>query len=655
VRKFTHPSGAPDKHLLTVYSPGPANHQYTYNPQIDGGIYLIKSGKPVEEPAQMLLIKNDPNYNEQWPRAVVPYKRIYGIDEPKARPVLANDGRLSPELPEGTPFGLVGTSSLYKREAFPRGAVPAGSVASAYPKEDRTGYHGLEKFNASDESTGNWMNQGAEAGLYSGDDIHAVRILAMEPTTMLNRGPKAGKSFYSHANERLRILGEIPVRKFDAKGQQPIDPDGNPDTSFLAKIPADTAFTFQTIDKHGMTLNMAQTWHQVRPGEVRNNCGGCHAHSQEQTDFNKTAASKADYKLFDLTKSTPLLTEKKADESKRQLDAGNETGVRYAKGTVQNVEFFRDIQPILQQSCTACHTGKWEKEMGMLVLDDMTRIRVQNGPEVPNVYFRLAADQGYKSKYGYKPIWHEQRWCFPNASRYVRMFQSRRSLLVWKILGERTDGFSNDDFPTETTPGDPATLAWKGKPLEPTRENISRADLDYNGKSCPPAEAVAGTYVAPDGAKIKVAALSDEDKRTIIRWIDLGCPIDFDYDAANPTARGYGWMLDDNRPTLAVTLPRAGNNPAGVDRVLVGFYDYDTKIIEKSFSVKADVEIDGVAAGQELADHFKPAGANVYEWKLSKAIVGLERATLTVSVKDGQGNVARVERTFMVKPTTAGR
>src|SRR5262249_22142470 len=30
VGKVTHPSGAPDNHLLTVYSPGPVNHQYTY-------------------------------------------------------------------------------------------------------------------------------------------------------------------------------------------------------------------------------------------------------------------------------------------------------------------------------------------------------------------------------------------------------------------------------------------------------------------------------------------------------------------------------------------------------------------------------------------------------------------------------------------------
>src|SRR5205807_1832364 len=116
-----------------------------------------------------------------------------------------------------------------------------------------------------------------------------------------------------------------PVRKFPSspspprggegrgEGGQPLDPDGNPDTSFLAKIPADTAFTFQTLDKDGMVLNMAQTWHQVRPGEIRNNCGGCHAHSQKPTLFEDTAAAKPDYRIFDLSKQTPLLTTRERD------------------------------------------------------------------------------------------------------------------------------------------------------------------------------------------------------------------------------------------------------------------------------------------------------------------------------------------------------
>src|SRR5258706_9269859 len=123
VGKFTHPSGAPDNHLLTVYSPGPVNHQYTFLPQLDGGIYLIKYGSAIDEPPQMLLIKNDPKYNECWPPAVVPYKRIYGIDEPKLLARLANAGKLSTHLPEATPIGLIGTSSFYKRERYPNGAV----------------------------------------------------------------------------------------------------------------------------------------------------------------------------------------------------------------------------------------------------------------------------------------------------------------------------------------------------------------------------------------------------------------------------------------------------------------------------------------------------------------------------------------------------
>ena len=33
----------------------------------------------------------------------------------------------------------------------------------------------------------------------------------------------------------------------------------------------------------------------------------------------------------------------------------------------------------------------------------------------------------------------------------------------------------------------------------------------------------------PDAVKAgKVAPLTDEDRRTLVRWIDLGCPIDLD-------------------------------------------------------------------------------------------------------------------------------
>src|SRR5262245_4180144 len=361
VGKVTHPAAAPDNHLLTVWNARPLGDH-----DVDAGIYMIKSGKPIREPGQMLLIKHDPKYDAQWPRPLVPYKRIHGVNEPKQLKPLANDGTLSPHLPEGTPFGLVGTSSFYKRESFPNGQVAKGSVTATWPGEKTAVPYDLGE--------GNWGWQGADAGLYTNEDVHAVRILAMDPTTNRRNGPKGDRLFRSHAMERLRILGEIPVRKFSGD-RQPIDPDGNPDTSFLAKIPADVAWTFQTLDKPGMVLNMAQTWHQVRPGEVRTDCGGCHAHSQKPTQFKDTAAAKPDYVPFDLTKQTPLLTVKKNDQSGKKWDVNDETGLRFVQ-CVKSVEFHRDIKPILERSCVACHTQKSDKPAGNLVLDDEQIITV---------------------------------------------------------------------------------------------------------------------------------------------------------------------------------------------------------------------------------------------------------------------------------------
>jgi hypothetical protein len=102
------------------------------------------------------------------------------------------------------------------------------------------------------------------------------------------------------------------------------------------------------------------------------------------------------------------------------------------------------------------------------------------------------------------------------ASPYVWMFQSRRSLLVWKILGRRSDG-----LPDKPLPG------------HESQHKAAKA-IDFTGSIMPPPKAVEGTYEGPDGRKIKVAPLSDEDRRTLIRWIDLGCPIDLDYDPAKP-------------------------------------------------------------------------------------------------------------------------
>src|SRR6185436_17602774 len=279
-----------------------------------------------------------------------------------------------------------------------------------------------------------------------------------------------------------------------------------------------------------------------------------------------------DYEVWDLINTTPLLTAKNHDESKQKWDAKDEAGLRFAKhenntGTT-TVEYWRDIKPILQRSCAACHTSKSGADQNLAIsattnapagnldldVDDQLVPRSQEG-KFPGTYYRLALDEG--AKFGYKPIGYDS-WGYPNASRYIRKMQSRRSLLVWKIFGERLDGFSNDDHPSEPEPG-AGYYVHKGERV-PTDKNRARYDLDYHGTPMPPPDAVAGKYKTPDGRLIKVAPLTDEDRFTLVRWIDLGCPIDLDYDRRQPDARQFGWMLDDNRPTLALTSPQPGAN-----------------------------------------------------------------------------------------------
>src|SRR5262249_20084827 len=129
------------------------------------------------------------------------------------------------------------------------------------------------------------------------------------------------------------------------------------------------------------------------------------------------------------------------------------------------------------------------------------------------------------------------------------------------------------------------------------------AQGDFTGSIMPPPEAVKEGKVKP---------LSDEDRRTIIRWIDLGCPIDLDFDTKEPQKRGYGWMFDDQRPTLTLTYPRAGSNEA-LSRIVVGMHDYNTGLDMDSFQVIADFPVDDTEAGKDLASKFKAKAPGVWE------------------------------------------
>jgi lysophospholipase L1-like esterase len=154
----------------------------------------------------------------------------------------------------------------------------------------------------------------------------------------------------------------------------------------------------------------------------------------------------------------------------------------------------------------------------------------------------------------------------------------------------------------------------------------------------------------PEAVKAgKVAPLTDEDRRTLVRWIGLGCPIDTAFDPENPDRPGDGWMLDDQRPTLTITYPQSGTS-SDLSRILIGMHDYYSGLVPDSFRVVADFPIDDIPAGENLASKFQTVSQGVWEYRLSKPIQQLTRGTLTVSVQDQQGNQSRIERTLAVEP-----
>jgi hypothetical protein len=461
VGKVGFPWCAPNDTLLLSYSGGPVNHHYNppSQPMADLGIYTMPASG-ITAVSQLSLVINDSAKNEWMARPVVNYAAIYQVAAPLAQPTYpVNNGTVHSALPIGTPFGLIGTSSVYNRESKPGQWPPTWD--SAYPV-----------YNIDTNIISNRSWQGGDTYAFSNSEIYAIRILVQEPVAHLSYGPQASGYAYTrtfdadHGNERLSVLGDIPVRHFNGSGQPILDAQGNPDTSFLAKVPADTAFTFQLIDQSGKVLTHAPTWHQLRPGEMRVDCGGCHAHNSTPLAFSTTVAGQPGYIPTDLS--------------------------TIAQPT--KVEFHADIEPLLAQKCMNCHNPV--TNAGQLDLQTTTLV---GSPPAPRNYLALAKDQNR--------LYAGPPQIYPyvgRASRYIAPFSAGESLLAWAFSKARLDNIANSLRPTETIPGDVNSLQPPG-----TRQV---ADIDYSA-AMHAAHAAAFTVTSAELAKL-------------YQWIDTGMPRD---------------------------------------------------------------------------------------------------------------------------------
>ena len=577
--KYSMPSAAVGGGLLVSYSTGSVNQTVNFcGPSecesLKSGIYLMPyaSGDEstfITDPVKQLIkIKDDPNYNEIWPRAVLSYGDIYGVSKPNLLNDITRSGPEDSRLLAGEAKAILGTSSIYNRE--PLNEADPDPFISMISRE---------------QTDGNWTVEGAEAGVFSNDDIYGVRIIATPPkpyTKPINvftdktrwdgisrhlqdtRLQHVVARYGSAHGERWEILGEFPVKKPSVT-----DGQGNPDTSWMAKIPADTPTLIQTIDKNGMTLVSELTWRALKSGEKRVDCGGCHAHSVEPLDFATTEAGKGKpiVNISGVNSTGPEVKDGVWNLTLNKIPLLNETGVTFKPGYSYGVEFNRDIIPILNNRCVGCHQAGQSGQK--LVLND-------------DPWSKLSETDADAFKYNAVQV-----------SRYIRMPQARQSLLVWAAWGERLDG----------------------------RENADRGDdIDYPLTHPSPA----------------VTGITEEEKRSIARWVDLGSPIDF------PQTDGVGYTDDYQLPIINIYTPHSGDNTGA--QLKVGFNDAKSGLDWDTLEVKY-YEI-GSTAQAITIDVASDVDANDI---LTKNLgLGAGEYVVSISVKDKVGNTGVASRRFKI-------
>jgi len=132
--------------------------------------------------------------------------------------------------------------------------------------------------------------------------------------------------------EVMRIIGTVPVHE---------------DGSVMFSVPANTPLTVQPLDEQGKALQLMRSWFTAMPGETVS-CVGCH----EQP------------KQIPITYNTLATTRPPAS-------------IKSWYGPPRGLDFERDIQPVLDKYCVACHNGQ-ERTGGQLIADLRSELFARN-------------------------------------------------------------------------------------------------------------------------------------------------------------------------------------------------------------------------------------------------------------------------------------
>ncbi len=516
------------------------------------------------EETELIAAAEDGHYAQPVP--VLTYAEIFNQPEPTKQPWLPSTKQQGkPDhvcklLPAGSPFGLIGTKSNLARDT--------AGIARWF--EDIS-----------------WKVQGTDGMLYEDKDIHSITILQHESFQDTEGLGRHLKGTVGYNGETVRELGTFILRK---EGN-PKDPDGKDDTSFMVKVPADTSISMLARDKHGNVLNNHGTWLQVRPGEVRVNCNGCHDHVKhdhgghlENADgidypgdsndwfWDGAAAAKKDYLIRDLANATPVINPDDPDEE-------------IVKDVPHRTYAYRaHILPMMRANCLDCH-GNAKAEGELNFESDETTGTSGRGPT--DVY--------------------------PGGTIHV----SYRKIIP-KNTGGRTHLLKL------------VANAW-GRQFspKPADRNVFKSLIGVE-----PSE----------GCKAN-ERLNNTQRAVIMDWVAAGAAYDAPYVGDNDQFKRESYLEDKQRPILHLDSPRRRSaSPATLIRL--GAFD-DNGL--QAVSVTASFQVGSNSAGTNLWPLMDKVADGVYSIDIGQP---MESGEVSVRAVDAAGNVSTVNRSFALSGDT---
>jgi len=186
------------------------------------------------------------------------------------------------------------------------------------------------------------------ANVYEGRNMDGVKRGEIKKLLVLESLPMP--IHYTGGMEPISYGGTFTLERI--LGTVPVEPDG----SAYFEVPAVRSVFFVALDEKNLSVKRMQSFTTAQPGEVVG-CIGCHEHRTQTPQF---AAQNISALKRGASKIEPVA------------------------GVPDVIDFPRDVQPILDRHCVACHDYDQQNTSGIFLTGD-------RGPMYSHSYFTLTA------------------------------------------------------------------------------------------------------------------------------------------------------------------------------------------------------------------------------------------------------------------------